>query len=225
MRVLTTTVLLACAIGAFSCTSSTTHTATPPPIKHPELARPFTLPRTVLLGKEFAKVAYGPGTVTRTDRGAQGVRLLFDHLQPGQYTSLQDNYPVSTAYGQTRGHGQGDFSSFDGLRVHVKNVGKGGVTVVLAINTGFTGPSGRPSGDESNDTYWRGEGVRIAAGESADVVLRFDGAHAANITDNKPPHTQGAGFVAINAYDRTEVTSIAIAVCPDDSATAALLIR
>ena len=97
----------------------------------------------------------------------------------------------------------------------------------LFINTGFTGPSGVPSSDASNDTFWQSAWTHILAGQSADLMLDFDNAIPWGIDDNQPPHTtvgsDGVGG-SINAYDRTELSAIGFEVKSDSNPEAIVLV-
>jgi hypothetical protein len=83
------------------------------------------------------------------------------------------------------------------------------------MNTGFTNPNA------NDDTYWEmPHWQRLEPGEGAILRLDFDNARAYNIDDNVSPHTTGSDgdTLAINAHDRTEVTSIGFQVM-DQSGT------
>jgi len=185
---------------------------TPPQPRPP--GRYFTIPRAVLLWREFAAPAFGPGRVARREADKGGVRFAFLGLTDAP-TGLKDDYPVAPLYGQAvPSHGNGDFSAFDGLTLRATNAGPSAVWVCLFLNTGFTGPSGRPPNALSNDTFWRGAWRRLGVGETADLFLSFDRAVPAHIADNPPPHTQGAEgrTTAVIAFDRREVTAIGLLV-------------
>ena len=78
----------------------------------------------------------------------------------------------------------------------------------------FTGPSGVPPNEPANDTFWRSEQIELAPLETRILVLNFDDAFPWNISDNPLPHTQGVDGTntAINAWDRTEVSSVGFQV-------------
>jgi len=176
--------------------------------------RYFTIPRRVLLGSEFAASAFGPGRVARREADEGGVRFSFLGLADAA-TGLKDDYPVAALYGQTLpSHGNGDFSAFDGLALRATNAGPSAVWICLFLNTGFTGPSGRPPNALTNDTFWRGACRRLDVGETADLFLSFDRAVPAHIADNAPPHTRGGEgrATAVNTFDRREVTAIGFLV-------------
>ncbi|MBN1257727.1 MAG: hypothetical protein JXA52_08485 [Planctomycetes bacterium] len=71
---------------------------------------------------------------------------------PGVF--ICDSYPVSSLYGQKiPSHGSGDFSAFDGYSLMMENLNDDNIWGKLFINTGFTGPSGIPHNDTTNDTF------------------------------------------------------------------------
>ena len=97
------------------------------------------------------------------------------------------------------------------------------IDVSLFLNTGLTGPSGFPSDETSNDTFWRGGSITIAQGETKVVRLDFSSAKASNISDNQVPHTGGGlgwpeeYLYAINDRDRHELTNIGIEIANSSS--------
>jgi len=174
------------------------------------MANSFTIPESKLLDSEFASKVWGPAAVVRTDAPGNAVQFAFTGLT-GESTGLKDDYPVDTVYGQVLpSHGNGDFSNFDGYSLWVKNLDADPVAISLFINTGFTGPSGDPSNDPTNDTFWQSPWTIIGSMASETLYLDFDNAIPWNVEDNKSPHTLGTNGVAmaINAYDRTEVSAI-----------------
>ena len=180
----------------------------------------FTVTEDILLSAELASASWGPGTAVRSDVPGEAVQFDLTGLT-GSGTGLKDDYPVQ-GYGQTLpSHGNGDFSFFHGYSLWVMNVGQTDVTVSLFINTGFTGPSGVPSSDWTNDTFWQSNWQGLAPGESVVMRLDFDYARPFNIADNKDPHTHGANgqWTAINAYDRTEVSAVGFEVLGDGDGT------
>jgi len=90
------------------------------------------------------------------------------------------------------------------------------VDIGLIMNTGLTGPSGYPSNDWTNDTFWASPWVNLGVGQTATLVLDFNAAEAWNVSDNKVPHTGGGlgwangGIYAINDRDRNEVSNIGV---------------
>ena len=180
----------------------------------------FTISEEVLLSSEFAYPSWGPGNVSRTDVDGEAVQFTFTCLS-NSGTGLKDDYPVQD-YGQTLpSHGSGDFSIFDGYALWFRNAGQTNVTVSLFVNTGFTGPSGVPSSDWTNDTFWQSNWQAISPGESLVLRLDFDHARPFNISDNKDPHTHGTDgqWAAINTYDRTEISAIGFEILGNGQAT------
>jgi hypothetical protein len=171
------------------------------------------LPDNEYLAADFAK-RYGPGVVvSAVDVAGPGVEFTFSGIGSGG-TGVSDNFPVNDVGQILPSHGNGDFSNFDGYRTRFTNRALGDVNISLYLNTGFTGPSGNPSNDSTNDTFWQSPWVTIAPGASQLILLDFNAAVPYNIGDNKLPHTQGTNGVvtAINAYDRTEVSNIGFQV-------------
>lgn len=178
-----------------------------------------TFSEEILLSGEFASRSWGPGNVSRMDVDGEAVQFSFTSLSSSG-TGLKDDYPVQD-YGQILpSHGSGDFSIFDGYSVWFSNIGQTDVTVSLFVNTGFTGPSGVPSSDWTNDTFWQSNWQAISPGQSLVLQLDFDHARPFNISDNKDPHTPGTDgqWAAINTYDRTEISAIGFEVLGNDQA-------
>jgi len=174
---------------------------------------PVVLPDEEYLAPDFA-VRYGPGTVvSRADLPGPGVRFTFSGIASGG-TGVSDNFPVNDVGQILPSHGNGDFSNFDSYLTRFTNLSPGDVNIALIMNTGFTGPSGVPPNDGTNDTFWQSQWITVAPGASQIVLLDFDAALPYNISDNKPPHTQGSTGqpTVINATDRTEVSNIGFQV-------------
>lgn len=189
-----------------------------------EASADFTIPEVVLLSDEFLSPEWGPATVTRTDPTGDSVQFAFSGLSASD-TGMKDDYPVQD-YGQILpSHGNGDFSIFDGYSLWVKNIGETDVSVSLFMTTGFTGPSGDPSNELANDTFWQSIWQDILPGQAYILRLDFDSAVPWNINDNPLPHTQGTDGVltAINAFDRTEVSAIGFEILGDGNGT--ILVR
>ena len=179
-----------------------------------QAASSFTIPEAKLLDGEFAGKAFGLAAVARTDAPGPAVDFAFSGLTASA-TGLKDDYLVDTVYGQILpSHANGDFSNFSGYGLVVENLDSDPVEVSLFINTGFTGPSGVPSNDPTNDTFWQSSWVEIAGGASRSLLLDFASAIPWSISDNVFPHTQGTNGVAtaINAVDRAELSSIGFQV-------------
>lgn len=185
----------------------------------------FTIPEIKLLSSEFSATSWG-GTVKRVDALNDTVMFVFSGLSASS-TGIKDNYPVDTVYGQVLpSHGNGDFSNFDGYILRIKNLDANEVWCSLFINTGFTGPSGNPPNDLRNDTFWQSEWTEILPGQTRILWLEFDAAIPWNISDNPLPHTQGTNgsVTAVNAYDRTEISSIGFQIYTQDNPEAAILV-
>jgi hypothetical protein len=169
----------------------------------------FTIPGNHLLtDSEFGSAAWGPGSVSRAAGPGSSVDFSFTSIGIGG-TAVEDNFPVAAVYGQTGGAFNANFSNYGGYALQIKNLDDAPVWVQIYINTGFTVP------DTTSDTYWELPSWKyLNAGETAIVVLDFSNAKALNISDNSSPHTMGTNgdILAINAYDKTEVTSIGFQV-------------
>jgi hypothetical protein len=182
----------------------------------------FTIPGNQLLtDAEFGVKAWGPGTlVSRAAGPGDAVDFAFTGLGTSG-TGVKDDYPVDPVYGQVLpSHGNGDFSGFSGYGLRVENLDDAPVWVQLSINTGFTGPSGTPSNDATNNTYWTsspGWG-QLDPGDNLLVILDFGEALAYQIWDNKVPHTGGGmawpdgGVYSVNSFDRKELSAIGFEV-------------
>ena len=169
----------------------------------------FTIPGSHLLNdSEYGTAAWGPGTASRAAGPGSSVDFSFTGLGTTG-TAVEDNFPVAAVYGQTGGAFNANFSNYGGYALQIKNLDDAPVWVQIYINTGFTVP------DTTSDTYWELPSWKyLNAGETAIVVLDFNYAKAMNISDNSSPHTTGSegDTLAINANDRTEVTSIGFQV-------------
>lgn len=105
------------------------------------------------------------------------------------------------------------------MQVHYLGVPDGSkIQVCLYLNTGLTGPSGFPSNEPDNDTYWQCDWVTIEKGGKATLQVDFNDALADHISDNPVPHTGGGlgwydGFsYQINDRDRHELSNIGLQV-------------
>jgi hypothetical protein len=187
----------------------------------------FTIPESKLLDTEFSICWWGPASVVRTDAPGDAVDFAFSGLTDSG-TGLKDDYSVATVYGQILpSHGNGDFSNFSGYDLKIENRDDQVVKVSLFINTGFTGPSGTPSSNLANDTFWQSSWTEILLGQTNILQLNFDDAIPWNIEDNPSPHTQGTNGVStsINFFDRTEVSAIGFEVVgPSDNSVATIRI-
>lgn len=187
-----------------------------------------TLPDALLINTAEFQKGYGPATVTRVDPSGPGVQFDFAGLTSSG-TQLADDYAVSDLGQILPSHGSGDFSNFEGYVLRIDNLNlSGSIDVSLTLNTGFTGPSGNPSSDPTNDTFWQSDWVSVGAGGWTLLYLDFNNAIPWGIADNPFPHTAGAEGVAtsINAYDRTEVSNIGFQVADfsGDAMNASILV-
>jgi len=184
----------------------------------------FTIPESVLLSSEFAAKAWGPASVVRTDAAGDAVDFSYTGLTSSG-TGLKDNYPVQTLYGQILDGHTGNFSNYSGYTLKIQNLDDADVSVSIFINTGFTGSSGTPSNDWTNDTFWQSSWTTIGPGQTKILVLDFNNAIPWNIGDNKSPHTQGSNGTAtsINDFDRKEVTAIGFEVTGASGNTSATI--
>lgn len=181
----------------------------------------YELPDQELINSEFV-VLWGSSTLDqKTD--LSGPRVQFTLTLPNSgdgKTGIGDNWPVNAAAGLAWDPGLGHYTSlaaYDGYQMVVQYLsGSAGsdIDVHLYMNTGLTGPSGYPSNDTTNDTFWAGAWVNVPLGQTVVLTLDFDSAEAWNISDNKSPHTGGGldwadgGWYAINDRDRNEVSNI-----------------
>jgi len=173
----------------------------------------FTIPHNQLLTYgEFSSTAWGDATLdSRTDVGGVSVDFAFSGLV-GSGSGVKDEFEVAAFYGQNGGSHNADFTNFDGYTMQVENVGSGPISVQFFMNTGFS------SSDWHKDTFWCSDWHTLSVGEKKLIHLDFDNAKAWNINDNPTPHTGGGlgwadgGWYEINAYDRTEVTSVGFEV-------------
>jgi hypothetical protein len=184
---------------------------------HPLREEAFTMSTAILRSGEASLTTpiYGPASVFRAPGPGGTTRFTYTDLDPDAATGLKDDYPVQN-YGQRPGsHGNGDFGWFAGYALGFENEGPDPVVVALFMNSGFTGPSGAPTNTLANDTFWKGEELFLAPGDSGTAWLSFAGAEAWSISDNPFPHTAGGRAVpngtkdvAINVFDRLQVSAI-----------------
>jgi len=190
-------------------------------------ATSFSIPEYVLLGDEFSSSAWG-GSVVRTDAPGSLVQFSFSGLGSGS-TGLKDDYPVGPDYGQILpSHANGDFSNFDSYALWATNIDDQSVWMGLFINSGFTGPSGTPSNDPGNDTFWQTAWLELDPGVRTLLYLDFDDAIPYHVEDNPLPHTQGGTdgvAMVINPYDRTELDAIGFHVYSNENEDAAILVE
>lgn len=182
----------------------------------------FTIPGNHLLNDpEFGSAAWGPATVSRTAGPGSSVDFAFTGLGTGG-TALEDDFPVANVYGQTGGSYNSNFTNYGGYSLQVKNLDDAPVWFQIHINTGWASP------DTTADTYWETPSWQyLAAGQTAIVALDFNYAKAFHISDNSAPHTLGSDgdTLAINAYDRTQVTNIGFQVADFNGTNANATVR
>jgi len=189
-------------------------------------AGPYTIPDAELTA--HFTVERGAGTLAKTDLAGPGVEF---RMTVPDKTAVGDNYLVGGEAGllwdpMLRHHTS--LAAHGSIAMAVRYVaGPAGsdVDVHLFMNTGLTGPSGNPSNQPANDTFWGGAWVTVAVGETKTVVLDFGAAEAYSAADNPEPHS-GAGQAwvdgdlhAINERDRNEVSHLGIEVADFDGDT------
>lgn len=197
------------------------------------LGTPYTLPDAELLSAQFIQLA-GFSTSSSTldgkaDVPGPGVAFLVTlaGADDGKI-GIGDPWPADPAAGFGWDPVLSHFTSLNGYDRYQMTVtyadGPAGsdIDVGLFLNTGLTGPSGFPSSDLTNDTFWAGPWETLSLGESTSLSLIFAAAEAYNITDNKVPHTGGGlgladGFLyAINTRDRFEISNIGLQIADFD---------
>ena len=199
----------------------------------PALPDPYRLPDEELLVSDFGQLpGFGNNNSTldgKTDVAGSGVlfHITLDGGQSGKM-GIGDPWPTDSAAGlgwdPVLRHST-SLAYYDTYTMKVAYVsGPSGSTidVSLLLNTGLTGPSGDPSGDSTNDTFWGGPWTTLSLGEEKNLTLDFGGAEAWNISDNQAPHTGGGlgwadgGIYAINERDRYEISNIGLQVADFD---------
>lgn len=164
----------------------------------------------------------------KTDVPGPGVQFLVTLAGPDSgKMGIGDPWPTDAAAGlgwdPVLGHWT-SLAAFDSYQMTVQYLSgpAGDIDIALLLNTGLTGPSGYPSNDATNDTFWGGPWISLALGETKTLTLDFGGAEAWNISDNKTPHTGGGlgwadgGTYAINDRDRNEISNIGLQVADFD---------
>ena len=196
------------------------------PISRPALADSYEIPDAELMNNFV--VQWGGGSLAKVDVAGPGVE--FRVTVPGK-TGMGDNWPLGAEAGLQWDPVLHHFTSlavYDSIAMTITcTSGPPGteVDVHLFINTGLTGPSGFPSDEPRNDTFWGGAWVSIPVGQTRTVVLDFAGAEAYNITDNPVPHTGGGlawpdgEIYEINLRDRNEISHLGLEVADFDGDT------
>jgi hypothetical protein len=196
-------------------------------------AAPYQLPDAELLTPGFTQIAgYSPSTSALNGKfDVAGAGVSFFVTLAGSDSGklgISDPWPTDSAAGfgwdPTLGHWT-SLASFGSYRMTVGYFsGPTGsdIDLSLIMNTGLTGPSGFPSLDPTNDTFWAGPWVNLPLGESVALTLDFAAAQAFNIADNKSPHTGGAlnwpegGIFSINDRDLNEISNIGFQIADFD---------
>jgi hypothetical protein len=200
----------------------------------PAAAAPYELPDAELNVADFSTLSgYSPSSSTldgKDDVPGPGVLFLVtltgaDNGKLG----LGDPWPTNSVAGLGPDpvlHHYTSLAAYDSYRMTVRYLDgppESEVNLSLILNTGLTGPSGYPSNDPTNDTFWAGPWVTLAVGQTVTLALDFSAAEAWNIADNKAPHTGGGmgwnngGVYSINDRDRNEVSSIGLQVADFDT--------
>lgn len=195
-------------------------------------AFPYMMPDYELLNEsEFVKEWGGGSLISRSDVPGPGVEFVillgstgdgktgYGDYWPPAYTANFGWDPVLRHYTSLAG--------YDSIRMNVRYAsGPAGsdVSMQLFMNTGLTGPSGFPSNDRRNNTFWGGAWTNIAVGEMTTIVLDFDNAQPqpSELLDNPEPHTQApigyqsGDYVTINLRDRYEVSHFGFQIADFD---------
>jgi len=191
-------------------------------------AIPYTIPDSELMNEaEFVK-EWGDGSLdSRSYLPVQGVQYTITLGASGDgKTAFGDNWQLGLNLGwDDLLYHYTSLADYDSLAMTVRYVsGPAGsdIDMHLFMNTGLTGPSGNPSGDTRNDTFWGGAWANVALGEMVTVVLDFDLAESYNAGDNPEPHTQppdgyqDGDWLAINMRDRNEVSHFGFEIADFD---------
>ena len=200
----------------------------------------YRVPDAELLVTEFGELPnYSSSGSTLDSRvAAAGGGVLFELTLGGSDAGKiglgEDDWPLNPAAGLdpdpggggTSAHPNSSLAAYDGYAMWIAYTsGPAGsdIDVSLILNTGLTGPSGSPSNDWTNDTFWQSPWTNVALGQSALLLLDFDAAEAWNITDNKYPHTawddgdvENGDLYAINDRDRHEISNIGLQIADFD---------
>jgi len=195
-------------------------------------AVPYIIPDSHLMNSsEFVK-EWGDGSLdSRSYLSGQGVQYTITLGGTGDgKTGFGDDWPlgINLDWDPILLHWT-SLAAYDSITMNVRYVsGPVGtdVDMHLFMNTGLTGPSGNPSNDPANDTFWGGAWSSIALGEIVTVRLDFDLAEAWRAADNPQPHTQpppgyqDGDLLPINMRDRNEVSHFGFEVADFDNVLA-----
>jgi hypothetical protein len=178
------------------------------------------------LGTQFAKET-GPGSVTITDVGGDGVQFDFTSLQKDSGTVVGDDFAVSQkAGGAYKDYGSGfstwgDFTNYAKYSLQFENTGTTNCSVNLKMNTGWTDS---PWGQAENDTYWEDGWTLVGAGETVTVTLDFSSATVYNAGDDPVFTHHSDGTTGVTVWRLDEVSDIGFQVCSEEGESTAKLV-
>lgn len=197
------------------------------------LATPYELPDAELLDVGFKQIFGYSGATSTLDgkfdvagpgvqfgitmAGSDNGKMAIGDQWPTSYNADFDWDPVLSHFTSLDA-----YDSYD-LAISYVSGPAGDIDISLIMNTGLTGPSGFPTNDPSNNTFWAGSWMSLSPGETAIFSLDFAAAEAWGIPDNKAPHTGGGlgwpdgGIYAINNRDLNEVSNIGLQLADFDS--------
>ncbi len=193
----------------------------------------YRIPDAELLDTaNFVKLPWSTSASTldhRYDVGGEGVVYWFTLQGPDNgKIVLGDDWPTSPNAGfgwdAELGHSTSlaAYGCYELVISYINGPAGSDIDVDLFLNTGLTGPSGYPSNDGTNDTFWEGGWTTLSLGQTKTLRLDFNNARADNISDNKVPHTGGGkgwlnwGWYPINDRDRNEISNIGFQVADFD---------
>ena len=193
----------------------------------------YRIPDAELLNEEFEVLTGWSGSSStllhRDDVDGEGV-VYWMKLEGEDHGKivLGDPWPTSSdagfGYDDVLGHwtSLAGYGCYEMVVSYINGRAKSDIDVSLFLNTGLTGPSGYPSNDGTNDTYWDNGWTTLSLRETKTLRVDFNAARAFNISDNKEPHTGGGlswpdeGWYAINYRDRNEISNIGFQVADFD---------
>jgi len=192
-------------------------------------AVPYVIPDYHLMNEDEFVKDWGDGSLdSRSYLSGQGVEytITLGGSADGK-TAFGDDWQlgINLDYDPVLWHWT-SLAAYDSIAMNVRYVsGPVGTDVNMHIfmNTGLTGPSGFPSNEPDNNTFWGGAWANIALGEIVTVRLDFDLAEAWGAADNPEPHTQPPGgytdgdLLAINMRDRNEVSHFGFEIADFDN--------
>ena len=198
----------------------------------PARADPYEVPDAELMTTDFGLIPGFSGSSStldsKNDVPGPGVQFLVTLAGPDSgKMGIGDPWPTDPAaafgWDPVLSHWT-SLAAYDSYEMTIKYVSgpSGDVDIAVFLNTGLTGPSGNPSNDWTNDTFWGGPWTNLALGQTTTLTLDFGAAEAWNISDNKVPHTgggqgwAGGGIYAINQRDRNEISNIGLQIADFD---------